>query len=44
LLKAFGSVDALREVAPERIAEQAHVPLALARRVAEGLSRREGAA
>jgi excinuclease ABC subunit C len=44
LLKAFGSVDALREAAPEAIAERAHVPLVLARRVAEGLAHREGAA
>jgi excinuclease ABC subunit C len=44
LLKAFGSVDALREAAPDQIAERAHVPLALARRVAEGLAHREGAA
>ena len=44
LLKAFGSVDALREASPEAIAERAHVPLPLARRVAEGLARREGAA
>jgi hypothetical protein len=43
-LKAFGSVDALREAAPEAIAERAHVPLVLARRVAEGLAHREGAA
>ena len=44
LLKAFGSVDALREASPEHIAERAHVPLVLARRVAEGLGHREGAA
>jgi len=44
LLKAFGSVEALRDAAPEAIAERAHVPLALARRVAEGLAPREGAA
>jgi excinuclease ABC subunit C len=44
LLKAFGSVDGLRSAAPEVIAERARVPLALARRVAEGLAEREGAA
>jgi excinuclease ABC subunit C len=44
LLKAFGSVDGLRAAPPEEIAERAHVPLALARRVAEGLAEREGAA
>jgi excinuclease ABC subunit C len=44
LLKAFGSVDALRDAAPEAIAERAGVPLALARRVTSSLSQREGAA
>jgi excinuclease ABC subunit C len=44
LLKAFGSVDALREATPEVIAERTRVPLPLARRVAESLSQREGAA
>ncbi len=44
LLKAFGSVDALREATPELMAERAHVPLVLARRVALGLAHREGAA
>ncbi len=44
LLKAFGSVEALRGAAPDSIAERAHVPLTLARRVAEGLAHREGAA
>jgi excinuclease ABC subunit C len=44
LLKAFGSVEALREASPEAIAERARVPLPLARRVSEGLARREGAA
>lgn len=45
LLKAFGSVDALRAASPEEMAERARVPLALARRVAEGLARpQEGAA
>ena len=44
LLKAFGSVEALREASPEEIAERSHVPLPLARRVAEALGHREGAA
>lgn len=44
LLKAFGSVDALRAAAPEQIVERARVPLALARRVVESLSRQAGAA
>jgi excinuclease ABC subunit C len=44
LLKAFGSVDALREATPEAIAERTRVPLPLARRVAESLAHREGAA
>jgi excinuclease ABC subunit C len=37
LLHAFGSVAALRGVAPEEIARRAGVPLALARRVADRL-------
>ena len=44
LLKAFGSVEALRGVTPEEIAERSHVPLPLARRVAEALGHEEGAA
>ena len=45
LLKAFGSVDALRIATPADMVERARVPLALARRVAEGLAQqREGAA
>jgi excinuclease ABC subunit C len=44
LLKAFGSVAALRAAAPEDIAARARVPLALARRVAGHLAGREGAA
>ena len=44
LLKAFGSVDALREATPEAICERSNVPLPLARRVAENLSHRKGAA
>jgi len=44
LLKAFGSVEALREASPEEIASRAHVPLPLARRVAEALRPSEGAA
>jgi len=44
LLKAFGSVEALRGASPEAIAERSHVPLPLARRVAEALGHREGAA
>ncbi len=44
LLKAFGSVTALRAADAPDIAARAHVPLALARRVAEHLAGREGAA
>jgi len=45
LLKAFGSVDALRDATPEQMVERARVPLAIARLVADGLSGRgEGAA
>ncbi|MCC6349027.1 MAG: excinuclease ABC subunit UvrC [Candidatus Eisenbacteria bacterium] len=44
LLKAFGSVAALRGAAVGDIAVRAHVPLSLARRVAEHLAGREGAA
>ncbi len=45
LLKAFGSVEQLRTASPEAIAEQANVPLPLARRVHESLTQqREGAA
>ncbi len=44
LLKAFGSVSALREASPDQIAERARVPRALAARVAEHLARQEGAA
>jgi excinuclease ABC subunit C len=44
LLKAFGSVVALREASPEQIAERARVPLALALRVAQHLAGQEGAA
>ena len=44
LLKAFGSVEALRGASPEEIAERSRVPLPLARRVAEALGHREGAA
>lgn len=45
LLKAFGSVDALREATPEQMVERARVPLAIARLVADGLAGRgEGAA
>ena len=44
MLKEFGSVDALRDATPEAIAERAHVPLSLARRVSGSLSHREGAA
>jgi len=40
LLKAFGSLDGLRAAAPEDIAMRAHVPLALARRVASHLAER----
>ena len=45
LLKAFGSVDALRDATPEQMVERARVPLAIARLVADGLAGRgEGAA
>ena len=44
LLKAFGSVAELRGVPPGDIATRARVPLALARRVADHLAGREGAA
>ena len=44
MLKAFGSVEALRAATPEAIAERAGVPRTLAERVSEHLSRREGAA
>ena len=45
LLKAFGSVEQIRTASPEAIAEQANVPLPLARRVHESLTQqREGAA
>ena len=44
LLKAFGSVAALRDASPESIAERSHVPLPLARRVAEALRPSEGVA
>jgi excinuclease ABC subunit C len=44
LLKAFGSVAALREATAEDIASRARVPLALAVRVAGHLAQREGAA
>ena len=44
LLKAFGSVDALRAASAEAIAERAHVPRTLAERVIEHIARREGAA
>jgi len=40
----IGSVEALRGVTPEEIAERSHVPLPLARRVAEALGHEEGAA
>ena len=43
LLHAFGSVAALRGVASEEIARRAGVPIALARRVAEGLAAASGA-
>ncbi|HTK32017.1 MAG TPA: excinuclease ABC subunit UvrC [Candidatus Saccharimonadaceae bacterium] len=38
LLKAFGSVGALREATPEEIAARAHVPASVAARVAEYLA------
>lgn len=38
LLKAFGSIEALREATPEEIAARARVPLEVARRLAEALS------
>ena len=44
MLKAFGSVAALREASSEAIAERAGVPRALAERVSEHLAKREGAA
>lgn len=44
MLKAFGSVEALRTATPTEIAERAGVPRALAERVHEHLARREGAA
>ncbi len=44
LLKAFGSVAALREASPDVIAERARVPRALAEAVARHLARHEGAA
>lgn len=44
LLKAFGSVAALRAADAPEIANRARVPLALARRVAEHLAGHEGAA
>ncbi len=44
LLKAFGSVAALREASAEEIAARARVPHALAVRVAGHLAQREGAA
>lgn len=44
MLKAFGSVEALRAATPEAIAERAGVPRTLAERVSEHLSGREGAA
>jgi excinuclease ABC subunit C len=44
LLKAFGSVAALRGAGAGEIATRARVPLALAQRVAEHLAAREGAA
>ncbi|OGF04029.1 MAG: excinuclease ABC subunit C [Candidatus Eisenbacteria bacterium RBG_16_71_46] len=37
LLRAFGSASSLRAAGPEEIASRAHVPLALARRIAERL-------
>lgn len=44
LLKAFGSVAAIREASPEEIANRASVPLSLAARVAERLAEHGGAA
>lgn len=44
MLKAFGSVEALRTATAEQIAERAGVPRSLAERVSEFLARREGAA
>ncbi len=44
LLKAFGSVAALRGASAEEIAERARVPKALAERVLAHLAEREGAA
>jgi excinuclease ABC subunit C len=44
LLKAFGSVAALRGTPPGEIASRARVPLALARRVADHLAQSGGAA
>lgn len=44
LLKAFGSVEAIRGASPEDMVTRARVPLATARRVAEGLTGNEGAA
>ncbi|MGH7742347.1 MAG: hypothetical protein ACRENS_10035, partial [Candidatus Eiseniibacteriota bacterium] len=38
LLKAFGSIEALRDATPEEIAARARVPLEVARRLAEVLS------
>jgi excinuclease ABC subunit C len=38
LLKAFGSVQALREASAEEIAARARVPLTVARRLAEQLA------
>jgi excinuclease ABC subunit C len=43
LLKAFGSVAALRGIAAEEIARRAGVPLPLAARIAEALAGAEGA-
>ncbi len=44
LLKAFGSVAALREANVEQVVERAQVPAALAQRVLEHLQSQEGAA
>jgi excinuclease ABC subunit C len=44
LLKAFGSVAALREANVEQVVERAQVPAALAQRVLEFLQSQEGAA
>ena len=44
LLKAFGSVEAIRGASPEDMVTRARVPIATARRVAEGLAGNEGAA